>query len=330
MPSWLRRTNLGLAKKPKKLSEWKTSHQPFHWFVEFYDIMSNGGFDVIIGNPPYVEYSKVRSAYTVHPTTVRFPAATFYALVLERCYHSGSEERMAQSYRAIEPRLHEQNRGGSGTSEEISGMDFAYDMWPSSLFEGVAQRLSILVAQNRWNGADTLFIGGYRRWMAEERPFLIPQTTYVPLPVSKGVGPFPKLSQAAEPSILAKIAGTSLAQFSDKISDPIFVHRIVRYFAKALNFVPLFIDARGKRGKSEDYKEFRFASEEQEQITALLNSTLFYWFWRSHCDGFHCGYNDVYSMPYKKMTESANRNSLRKLVGKLMKHLQDGSEERRD
>ena len=40
-------------------AKWKTSHEPFHWFVEFYGIMANGGFDVIIGNPPYVAVSKV-------------------------------------------------------------------------------------------------------------------------------------------------------------------------------------------------------------------------------------------------------------------------------
>ena len=40
-------------------------HQPFHWFVEFYGIMSKGGFDVVVGNPPYVEYSKVKSGYTI-------------------------------------------------------------------------------------------------------------------------------------------------------------------------------------------------------------------------------------------------------------------------
>ena len=34
--------------------QWRDSHQPFHWFVEFYGIMHKGGFDVIIGNPPYV------------------------------------------------------------------------------------------------------------------------------------------------------------------------------------------------------------------------------------------------------------------------------------
>lgn len=38
--------------------KWRTSHQPFHWFVEFYGIMHNGGFDVIIGNPPYVTVPK--------------------------------------------------------------------------------------------------------------------------------------------------------------------------------------------------------------------------------------------------------------------------------
>ena len=45
---------------------WRDRHQPFHWFVEFYGIMHKGGFDVIIGNPPYVEYSKVKKeGYTV-------------------------------------------------------------------------------------------------------------------------------------------------------------------------------------------------------------------------------------------------------------------------
>ena len=43
----------------KKFDEWKNDAQPFHWLSEFYQIIhGNGGFDVIIGNPPYVEYKK--------------------------------------------------------------------------------------------------------------------------------------------------------------------------------------------------------------------------------------------------------------------------------
>ena len=42
------------TKDQKAYGQWRGSHQPFHWFVEFYGIMHDGGFDVIIGNPPYV------------------------------------------------------------------------------------------------------------------------------------------------------------------------------------------------------------------------------------------------------------------------------------
>ena len=37
----------------EKFAQWQQSHQPFHWWIEFYGIMKRGGFDVIIGNPPY-------------------------------------------------------------------------------------------------------------------------------------------------------------------------------------------------------------------------------------------------------------------------------------
>ena len=52
----------GLANGGKKgltYEAWLSSHQPFHWLAEYYQIMhGNGGFDVIIGNPPYVEVNE--------------------------------------------------------------------------------------------------------------------------------------------------------------------------------------------------------------------------------------------------------------------------------
>jgi hypothetical protein len=36
------------------LSAWVETHHPFHWFVEFPEVFEQGGFDVVIGNPPYV------------------------------------------------------------------------------------------------------------------------------------------------------------------------------------------------------------------------------------------------------------------------------------
>jgi len=69
--------------KPEAFHAWKASHQPFHWCAEFYGIMRTGGFDVIIGNPPYVSTAKVRKSYTViQYATERCP--DIYAWCLER------------------------------------------------------------------------------------------------------------------------------------------------------------------------------------------------------------------------------------------------------
>jgi hypothetical protein len=58
-------------------------HKPFHWVIEFRKVISDGGFDVIIGNPPYVNVSEIRSEYTVKDyQTASCPDV--YAWALER------------------------------------------------------------------------------------------------------------------------------------------------------------------------------------------------------------------------------------------------------
>ena len=66
----------------KKKDGWLRDTQPFHWYTEFYPIMHDrGGFDVIIGNPPYVEYNESTFDYTVSPvsyiTTTDLPMDKF-------------------------------------------------------------------------------------------------------------------------------------------------------------------------------------------------------------------------------------------------------------
>ena len=65
--------------------DWRDRHQPFHWFVEFYGIMSKGGFDVIIGNPPYIEYHNVQASYQILGFITE-DCRNLYAFVLERCF----------------------------------------------------------------------------------------------------------------------------------------------------------------------------------------------------------------------------------------------------
>ena len=71
---------------PNKQSDyenWLNSHKPFHWFIAFYGILEAGGFDVIIGNPPYVEYSKVKKDYAIKGYNTD-SCGNLYAFVMER------------------------------------------------------------------------------------------------------------------------------------------------------------------------------------------------------------------------------------------------------
>ena len=69
-----------------RFAQWQQSHQPFHWWVEFYGIMKQGGFDVIIGNPPYVEWSKV-ATYDLLPGLFKTRSCgNLYTVVCERSY----------------------------------------------------------------------------------------------------------------------------------------------------------------------------------------------------------------------------------------------------
>ncbi len=71
------------ADDERAYGQWRESHQPFHWFAEFYGIMCSGGFDVIIGNPPYLATSKVRKSYTLRSYDTQ-SCSDIYACVTER------------------------------------------------------------------------------------------------------------------------------------------------------------------------------------------------------------------------------------------------------
>ena len=62
--------------------DWLVSHQPFHWLAEFYQIIhDNGGFDVIIGNPPYVSISGIKYDLSNYQTVA---CGDLYAICIER------------------------------------------------------------------------------------------------------------------------------------------------------------------------------------------------------------------------------------------------------
>jgi len=82
--------------KRSGVERWKANYKPFHWFSAFHSILTKGGFDVIIGNPPYIEYKDVlkKSSYTLAlPEFETADCGNLYAYSFERSLslvHDGS------------------------------------------------------------------------------------------------------------------------------------------------------------------------------------------------------------------------------------------------
>ena len=69
--------------KKGSIARWKDSHKPFHWFCDFHRLIESGGFDAIIGNPPYIELKEITSYKALGYSCS--DAGNLYALMMERC-----------------------------------------------------------------------------------------------------------------------------------------------------------------------------------------------------------------------------------------------------
>ena len=188
----------------RSFEDWRDSHQPFHWFVEFPSVWRSGGFDVILGNPPYIKARSV-GGYRWKGYKAR-DCPDMYAICLERASSLLNERGrismivmhslcFSKNFRVLRSHL-EQHFKTIWVS--------SYSRIPDGLFSGSARvRNSILIGS--LNGPDRLFTSQCRRWLTIARPTMFANVEYIEpedtLFTSQryDVWPFldsPKLSQA--------------------------------------------------------------------------------------------------------------------------------------
>ena len=277
--------------------------QVFDWHVAFSTIMQRSGFDVIIGNPPYIERSKLANK-TQFDTMTRW--GNLYAAIIER---SLALCRTDQSYLGLIVPLSlcsserfkplRQTLLAQTTSLWLAN----FEIFPCRIFEGAYQRLSLLLAHHGTYQASHLYVTHLQRWYAAERPHLFQLITYTPVHHTLTSSAFPKLAASMQEDILHKLAtkaqGHTIAHLlaTQPTSHSIYYQEATNNWIKAVCHIP-FYRKNGQVSEPPHGRQlFLYDALTAHTLMAILNSNLFYLWFVTYSDGFHLSHSLVKEFP---------------------------------
>jgi hypothetical protein len=319
--------------KAGDLAHWRAAYQPFHWFTEFHRIIAGGGFDVIVGNPPYIEL-RALTKYRTHGYSTE-DSGNLYALVMERCFALRARNGRQGFIVPVSSISTDRYESLQQLLAQYQTHTSAYDDRPSRLFDGLEHiRLTIHLIGPRVH-TPQLYSTRYHKWNAVERPTLFNLLHHVPSRASLVEGSVPKLSSGAEQSIIAKLSRQRqrlASSYSQQGRGQVYYSRKVGYFLQVLDFEPEVRNGRGERRPPSEFKALRFADEPTaKSALCCLNSNLFYWFVTVYSDCRHLNKREVDAFPVALATlaDSASGLELVRLAGSLMDNLQEHSDHRK-
>lgn len=318
----------------KKYAAWRSSHQPFHWFVEFFGIMDAGGFDVIIGNPPYVEYRKIQNLYRVLSGEYESEkTANLYSFCMER-----SSKLIASM-----------GNFGMIVPAGVLGLDDAmplrkvlfcrfeqlffssYSIRPSKLFDGVDQRLCIVLGVASSSGNKNIYTTRYHHWYSQERESLFMRLAYVDSSNNVRLNRIPQIGSIDAKCVLKKMEDVSGKVISDyyvqsatQKSFLMHYHRSPRYWIRAMDFEQYFKSPTRSRSVHH-FRDIRFENEDEGRaIGAIINSSLFFFWFVTVGNGRNLTGNDVKKFPVGELIDESAKN-LSMIFDCLMNDYKDNS-----
>jgi hypothetical protein len=293
-----------------KYDEWLETHQPFHWFAEFYEIIHDrSGFDIIIGNPPYVEYSSVRSTYTVNGyDTIK--CNNLFALCTERSYCILSKI----GYIGLIIQLSSTTTISMQPLQKylVQKSDTLYASFfperPQHLFDGAHIGLTILIATKSKNEITKLFTSSIIRTYKENRLNIFMTLAYCQNRLFNKSVYFLKSGKEIEHSILTKLLTNSA--ISNTVS-PTPNKNYLSYRTAGGMYWRTAICRPFRTTSTSNKTSFIGKDYSNYLVAALINSTTFWFYYASFYDLFNFKDYMIFAFPFSY--NSADKNILNKL-----------------
>lgn len=282
----------------------------FHWELEFSDAVVDGQcqFDVIIANPPYVSTSPNQAILSLYETA---RCGDLFAWILEQSLHLLGNKGIigmivplslmfSRSFRQLRDLL---------LSRNLHLRLSSYDNIPDSLFNGGktsentnkenSQRTTVLLAQAI---SETTIVEttDLLRWRHEDRSMLFTSLRFADTTAFCSQEGFPRIGNQTLALFWAQF--TSMKRTLSDLCAEIFsearrpqpdtlfltLPRATRYFVSAIE---------GPMSRNGVLSLSFSSKNDMDLARVLLNSNVFYWYWRAFGDGFHLNVEIVGDFP---------------------------------
>ena len=313
--------------KENSIGETIPKTKPFHWEFEFYEVFENGGFDVIVGNPPYGNLlsmeekkllSKVEKAYSGEIASQFIQKSI--SLLKENGYFGN-----IITYAITFSKKLSCNRKDIYKNFESCYIS-SFDRDKCRIFNGVTQSVSIILCNNKKEKSKANFFTSklYREFNIDNQNLdeikYQKSNDYL---LSEENADFchshrlPKIGEKLSKEILDKLLAkqNNLKNlFETKpLNDHVWIRTSGNYWYNAFDKKPY---------ESENMKKFLINKSMKDYVIVLINSNLFYFWFRKFGNGRNMDIDILKLMPCPETKEiKENQKSLEKNSQKILKHL---------
>lgn len=313
--------------------------KPFHWGFEFYDVFDSGkpeeerGFNIIIGNPPYVELNKVGYGYLL-PESRNLYDAFMRISIKKLLYPAGMFGFIHANSAYCQPKYKALRNFLREYTDDLTIINFA--IRPQPVFKGVMQRTAITICKRKKNisGAESVKTSRYLRLTEETRNKILSEPPIYDC--SEFAWDFddfiPKIGSEEDYKIFKKAVSCQkslgdILSLNGKKGVSLFYHDSGEsYWTKLLTYEPKGIRD-GKEVKPSHWFEIKVNQDYADFVTCAINSTLFYWFWLTISDCRDLTQNVIKQFPIPS-AGAISTDMSKKLKGyarKLMKCYKENS-----